>query len=150
MPSYISKDGKMTPMRERVSYTDANGDPHIYDGPDRAACAYMEEQGIDPKEGYLGMHFSEDSEIIERAHDKHKNIEDFTKQKIYTDKKRNEHFNKNSERVINHKLPERKPYKQKGISGGQNTAGGSGHLKGGFGDGDALSDATASVPVEKK
>lgn len=146
MPNFISKDGVQTPARERVAYTDKDGLPQIYEGPDRGALRYMEEQGLDPKKDTLGIHFTEDSQIIERAHDKNMTVERFTKQDIYTKEVREKGFKEAEKKIVTHALPKRSENKNKYKSGGDNTAGNSGHLKGGFGeDEDALSSATKSV-----
>ena len=37
MPTYISRDGLWEPAKEKVAIKDKNGEPIVYDGPDRAA-----------------------------------------------------------------------------------------------------------------
>jgi hypothetical protein len=143
MPSFISKDGIQTPATERVVLYDRDGNPHIYEGPDRAAVEYMKEAGLNPETDHLGMHFTEDSQIIERAHDKNMTIEQFTKQAIYTKEKREKAFQEAKKTVVNHKLPERKDYKAE-----KNT--GLTSMNGGFGEGaNALDDAIVSAGKKK-
>lgn len=144
MGSWISRDGVLKPATERVALYDKNGDPSIYEGPDRSAMEYLKEVGQES----LGMHFSEDSEIIERAHEKKKTIEEFTKQNIYTKEKREAGFREAEAKKVNHKLPDRKPAtKQKG--GGSNTAGTGGDMDGGFSESNGNPVAEVIAKVKK-
>jgi hypothetical protein len=139
MPTYNSKDGVLTPAHERVAYMDKDGMPQIYDGPDRAATEYMKEQGVDPKTEHLGMHFTENTDMIERAHDKNMSMEQFTKTKVHTQEKRDKAYKENSEKIVTHVGEPKKAMKEKGQSGG-------GNLKGGFGgEQGPLDDAIKSV-----
>lgn len=146
MPSYNSKDGVWKPATERVALYDKNGDPHIYEGPDRAALQYMKEQGVE----HLGKHFSEDPDIINRAHERKMTVDEFCKTKIHTKEKREEQFKKNESEKVNHKLPEKSQDKTKYQSGGKNTAGTGGDLTGGFGSDsvDATADAIQKTQVK--
>lgn len=138
MPNFISKDGILTPAKERVVIYDENHSPSIYEGPDRGAIEYMKEQGLDPDSDHLGMHFMDDSDIIERAHDKNKTIEEFTKQSVYTKEKRDKEFKERASKVVEHA-----PLKKTEYKGGKNTGT---SLKGGFGETDSpLEDAKKSV-----
>jgi hypothetical protein len=148
MPTYNSKDGVWFAATERVALYDKNGDPHIYDGPCRAATEYLKEVG----EETLGMHFSQDPEIIDRAHERRMSIEQFCKTSINTDEKREAAFKEAASKKVNHKLPERKPMTKAGQSGGSNTAGGAGSLEGGFTEsqGDPLTEAVSKVKAKSK
>lgn len=142
MASYNSRDGIWTPSKERVVLYDKNGDPHIYEGLDRSAVSYMKEQGVD----HLGVHFKENPEIIERAHDRKVSVDEYCKTNIHTDEKRNAQADLNEKVIVNHKLPERTSIKGKIPTGGTNTAGDQGHLEGGFGSSDeAFADAMGSA-----
>jgi len=141
MPTYNSKDGVWKPAIERVALVDKNGDPHIYEGPDRAATEYLKEVGED----HLGMPFYEDPEIIDRAHDRHMTVDQFCKTSVHTPEKREKEFQEKAKVKANHKLPERKAAIKQTQTGGTNTAG-TGSLYGGFGDGaDPKAEAVAKV-----
>lgn len=147
MPSWNSKDGVWKPATERVALYDKNGDPHIYEGADRAASEYLKEVG----EEHLGMPFYEDPEIIDRAHDRHMTIDQFCKTAINTPEKREKEYQEKAAKKVNHRLPDRKPgTKQQG--GGKNTAGTGGDLEGGFSEssGNAQSEAESKILAKVK
>jgi len=127
MGSWVSKDGVWKPAIERVAVYDKNGDPTIYEGPDRSAMEYLKETG----ETHLGMHFTEDPDIIERAHERKMTVDQFCKTAIHTEEKRKADYEAKAAIKVNHKAPERKPAQKQTQTGGTNTAG-AGHLEGGF------------------
>lgn len=145
MPSYISKDGVCRPAIEKVALVDKNGEPFIYDGPDRAATEYLKTTGED----HLGMPFWEDPEIIDRAHERRKTVEEFCKTSIHTKEKREKEYAEKVKEKVLHKLPTRKPMQKASQSGGMNTAGG-GHLEGGFtaSNGSAIQEAIDNSKVK--
>ena len=146
MPNFISKDGIQKPRIERVAYTDQEGMPQIYEGPDRGAVNYMKEQGLDPEKDHLGMLYTEDPDILMRAHERKMTVAEFTKEKLHPKAEREKEFVKKEKEIVTHALPKKSPYRSKGQSGGANFAGATGHLEGGMGEsGDALTDAKASV-----
>lgn len=146
MGSWVSKDGVWNLATERVVVYDKNGDPHIYEGPDRSAAQYLKETG----ESHLGMPFYEFPEIIERAHERKQTVDEFCKTSIHTAEKREKDYKEKAAVKVNHKLPQRREMSKQSQSGGINTAG-SGSLYGGFGGskGSALGDAIESVKNKK-
>lgn len=138
MASYNSKDGIWTPAIERVALKNSQGEPFIYEGPCRSAQAYLKEVG----EPHLGQHFSEDPEVIERAHAQNKTVDEFCKTAIHTKEKREKDYQERSSKKVLHVEPTRKP-----MSHEQN--GGAG-LKGGFGEGqDIVSEAIQGSGAKK-
>ncbi len=127
MATYISKDGVCKPAIEKVALIDKNGEPYIYEGPDRSATEYLKQVGED----HIGVPFWEDPEIIDRAHERRKTVEEFCKTSIYTKEKREKDYQEKLKEKVLHKAPERKPLQKSAQSGGHNTAGG-GHMDGGF------------------
>ena len=150
MPSYNSKDGVVTPAREKVSLVNETGktitvngkqiqpgEPYIYEGPDRAAVEYLKEQGVD----HLGQHFTKDPEIIMRARQFNMTVDEFCQTAYYTDEMRARmQAEAASQTVLHRDLPRKSASQFR--SGGANTAGSSGHYSGDFGD---LSDAKAKI-----
>lgn len=137
MPSYLSRDGVWEPKKEKVAIENKNGEPVIYDGPDRAAVEYLAEQGVKS----LGQHFTKDPEIIMRARQMNMTIEEFCQTAFYTDEMRKKDQDNKAKEVVLHKDAPRKSG-SKFRTGGANTAGSSGHYDGDFGD---LSDAKSKV-----
>lgn len=62
MPTFISKDGDWQPGHERVSVIDKNGEPQIYDGPDREAVKYIESEG-----GKVGQDALQDPQLLQAS-----------------------------------------------------------------------------------
>jgi len=62
MPSFVSKIGKWEAAHERVAYTDKNGEPQIYDGPDRAAEEFIKQEG-----GSVGQDALKDPQLMQAA-----------------------------------------------------------------------------------
>jgi hypothetical protein len=138
MGTWVSKNGVQVPARERVALTNEKGEPYIYEGEDRSAKEYLEEQGVTS----LGRHWSDDPEIISRIRQIHNcSLDEYKKMMGYDEKTSLEEVEKNLQTVNTHSEPRRKnPIKSR--SGGANTAGSSGHYEGDFGD---LSDAKSKV-----
>lgn len=62
MPSFISKNGIWNPARERSTYIDSDGQPQIYDGPDRAATKFIAEEG-----GVVGQDATQDPQVLQAS-----------------------------------------------------------------------------------
>ena len=137
MPSYNSKDGIWKPKKEKVAITNKNGEPAVYEGPDRAAVEYLKEQGVT----HLGQHFSKDPEVIMRARQLNMSVDEFCQTAYYTEEMRQRDYEAKDKEVNLHKDPVRNPA-NKFPSGGRNTAGNTGHIEGDFGD---IQDAKAKV-----
>ena len=145
MASYVSKDGVCKPAIEKVALIDKNGEPYIYEGPDRAAVEYLKEVG----EEHLGMPFYENPEIIDRAHERRQTVDEFCKTAIHTKEKREKEYNEKVKEKVLHTPPTRKPAQKQTQTGGTNTAG-SGHLEGGFSEstGSPLQEAVSKSKVK--
>ena len=151
MPKWISKDGEWNPAKEKVALvndtgktitvngkTVGPGEPYIYEGPDRAALDYMKEQGVTK----VGMHFSKDTEFINRVRQVHNmSMAEYMAANGYDEKTSVAEFEKKFAEINTHQDPSRKASTRQ-PSGGRNTAGASGHYEGDFGD---LSDAMKKV-----
>lgn len=138
MPKWVSKDGVCVPSKERVALTDKNGEPYIYEGPDRAAVEYLKEQGVES----LGVHFSQDPELIARVRQIHNiSMKEYMDMCGYDENTTRAKFDKHLNEVNIHENPARKPG-LKPRTGGINTAG-EGHYAGDFGD-------PKATPVDKK
>ena len=128
MPKYVSNDGVWTPAKEKVGITNAKGEPEVYEGPDRAALAEIKAGNIESKP------FWKDTEFIARVRQVHNmTIEEYMKANGYDEKTSKAEFEKKLSEVNVHAEPSRKPGNRQ-RSGGQNTAGQSGHLEGDFGE----------------
>ena len=132
MPNWNSRDGVWTPAKEKVALTDENGSPFIYQGKDRAALEVLKNEGEDVS--HLGMPFSENPDIIERAHDRNMSVDKFCKTDIHTKEKREKIFKENEARVVTHVDLPKKDYKDSSRSGGSDTTGSGNDKKGGFGE----------------
>lgn len=62
MPSFKSINGIWEPAHERVATVDKNGQPQIYDGPDREAKKYIEEEG-----GNVGQDAMKDPQLLQTS-----------------------------------------------------------------------------------
>src|SRR3990167_1049496 len=127
MPKYVSNEGVWKPAKEKVALEGKNG-PEIYEGDDRAALAEIAAGNI------TSSHFSHDPELIGRVRQIHNcSMDEYMKMMGYDEKVSKELFEKNLADVNTHSDPKRKPENRK-KSGGQNTAGNTGHLAGDFGE----------------
>ena len=151
MGTWVSKDGEFFPAKEKVSLVNTTGktivvngksvgpdEPYIYEGPDRGATEYLQEQGVKS----LGQKWYNDPEIISRIRQVHNcSIEEYKQMMGYDEKTTSEEFEKKFSQVNLHKDPPRKQGSRFN-SGGKNTAGNSGHIEGDFG---GIEDAKAKV-----
>ena len=121
MPSFNSDRGVWTPAKEKaVAYkknADGSVEPVIYEGPDRAAQQLLKEKGVE----YLGGDVTQDPDLIMRAKQMDKTVEEYLK---LNDPPTKEEMTK-KERVVTHKSPKRK----KGVQPPQ-----TGPMAGGFAD----------------
>lgn len=62
MPSFNSKNGIWEPATERVATVDGNGNPQIYNGPDRAAL-----EAIDKNGGEIGQDATKDPQLLQAS-----------------------------------------------------------------------------------
>jgi len=62
MPTFVSKNGMWNPAKERTSYIDKDGVPQIYDGPDRAASEFIEQEG-----GTVGQDALKDPQLLQAS-----------------------------------------------------------------------------------
>jgi hypothetical protein len=138
MGNWVSKNGLQVPAKEKVALTDKNGEPYIYEGPDRSATEYLKDQGVT----HLGRNFWEDPELIGRVRQIHNcTMKEYMEMMGYDEKTSLAEVEKKLEEVVTHQAPKRgRPRKDR--SGGTNTAANGGHYEGGFGD---LNDAKATV-----
>ena len=141
-PSYVSKGGVFVPAKEHAVLPHLSGTPNeVYDGPDRAA---MEElaiaHGVDaegkPKQGYFGISFRNDPDMIARARAMgYKNVDEFAAALGYTDTSEQEKA-KIAEKeaiVVKHEAP-KKVEANKKLGGGTDTSGQGNDVYGGLGN----------------
>ena len=128
MPKYVSDEGNWKPAKERVAPKDKDGVDFIYEGDDRAALEEMKLGNVTSRKFY------EDPEMIARVRQIHNcSMAEYMTMMGYDEKVSKETFEKNIAEVNTYQPPKRKP-QQRQRSGGQNTAGESGHYEGGLGD----------------
>ena len=150
MPNWNSDDGVLTPAKESAvmhskgTEANPNGEPlvdskgniMVYNGPDRAAVQVLKEAGVD----HMGVNFREDNELIDRAADRRKTVDEFCKTNIHTDEKRAADYKVKAARINSHSAVKRGTA-TKVKSGGIK-------MKGGFGTEDsAMTDALKSAPT---
>ena len=156
MPRFISKDGVWHVAREKVALKNHSlkeiinpseegskgfeekvgpGEPFIYEGPDRASL--FELYKADPKGGVttIGQHFTDDVDMQDRVRQRgYKSVADYAKALGYSKEKSAAKFDKDIAKVGTHELPKTVAMIETAQSGGTNTAGSEGHMKGGFGE----------------
>ena len=122
MGSFISKDGVLHPMKERVVITNESGktltlspehfnpsvvgpgEATIYNGPDRGAVQQLGEA----KETTLGIDIHEDVDLIQRARDfGYKDLDEYLKVKGYNKEKSEAQFKLKASVIGTHELPKR-------------------------------------------
>ena len=143
MPLFHSKDGVWFPGKEKVALIDKNGEPYVYEGPDRAALELLAKEYNGAQT--MGQPFWEDAETIERAHEKKMTVDEFCKVKLHPQDVRDKDFEVRASKVNLHKSPDKKAG-IRSASGGKNTAikGNSPtDLSGDFGEPDLINDKTA-------
>lgn len=118
MPQWISKDGEWFPKNEKVALVRPDGEPFVYEGPDREALKYLRDNNVDK----LGTHFMEDSDTIAFVRQKYGlEIKEYAKSKGWSPEKTEAKFKEESSKVNFHTNPKpNQPIKPK--SGGENMA----------------------------
>lgn len=107
MPSYDSTNppGVWRPAKEKTVITGADGSPAIYEGPDRAATAYLEGKKVTT----LGMDVTKDPENIMRARQLGMTVEDFLKLNEPPTPETIKAESGKKNKVVDHSAPKRKP-----------------------------------------
>jgi len=127
MPSYVSNNGVWEPALEKVAITDKNGEPKIYEGPDRAAKAEIKAGNI------TSQPFWKDTEFINRVRQVHNmSMEEYMKANGFDEKTSQAEFEKKLAVVNLHKDPVKKPASSF-RSGGADTSGQGENYSGDFG-----------------
>lgn len=141
MPSYDSKDGVWIPKIEKVALINKETDePFIYEGPDRAAFAYLKEQGVD----HLGVPFDKDPDIIFRAKQFNMTLEEFCELSKNTEAARKATFDKaHAEKQLHRPIkPEERKKPVNPESGGKDTTNPKNNMAG------AMTGLPSNVPAE--
>ncbi len=128
MARYVSKDGVWSSAKEKVALT-KNGEPYVYEGPDRAAEFEFFKAGVKT----FGMDFHYDPDLINRAKQLgFKDVNEYASAMGYDKEKAEKDFKENAAFVTKHELPARK----EGIEvfgGGVDKSGQGNDILGGFG-----------------
>lgn len=129
MPTFISKEGKWFPAKERVVMPDAEPGKEVYEGPDRAAMFDLKAQGVE----HYGNDFRLDPDVIMRAKQLgFKDIKEYLAAYGYDKVKADADFEKKSAVVNTHKNPTPKAA-SKFAGGGFDMSGQGNDTFGGFG-----------------
>ena len=142
MSSYISKGGVLVPAKEHAVLPHLSGtENEVYDGPDRAAeLELAEAHGVDangkPKQGYFGIYYKNDPDLINRARSLgYKNVEEMATAMGYNDTPEQELEKiKEKEKIVNkYEQPKRTQPNAK-LGGGTDTTGQGNDIPGGLGN----------------
>jgi hypothetical protein len=137
MPNFVSKEGVWVPAMEKVAITNKDGEPEIYEGPDREALKMLKEMGNpvgDNGEYVMGQHFTENADMYELARSKHYNsVEEYVEKMGYSKEKAKKIYEDNLKKIVTHKDPERKP-DTVASPGGMDQSSGKQIDKGGYGE----------------
>lgn len=137
MPNFVSKEGVWVPAREKVSIMDENGEPEIYEGPDREAVKMLKEMGTaidDEGNSVMGQHFTDNPDMYELARAKHYDtVEEYAERMGYNKDKAKKIYEENLKEIKTHKDPDKKKTTVSS-PGGMDTANGKVVDKGGFGE----------------
>jgi len=156
MPQYVSRDGVWHVAKERVALRNnsvntitnpseegskyfgeevAPGADFIYEGPDRAALFELFKIDATGEVTTLGEHFTDDVQMQDLARQRgYKSVIDYAKHFGYNKEKMESRFSELISEVKTHSLPNKVAMIEAAESGGTNTAGTEGHMKGGFGE----------------
>jgi len=156
MPNFISKDGVWYVAKERVALKNnsnqtitnpseegskyageqvAPGEPFIYEGPDRASLFELFKIDKTGQVLTMGQDFRDDTDMQDRARQRgYKSVADYAKAMGYSKEKIEARFAELIAKVETHDLPKRVAMIEAAQSGGTNTAGTEGHMKGNFGE----------------
>ena len=117
MPSFVSKQGLWDAAHERVAYVDKEGQPQIYDGPDRAALEFIQKEG-----GTVGQDALQDPQLLQASRNAGFNTLAEYLAHFAPRPKEVEAINKAHGEVVTHKLPQSKPMTNAiGTKGGFNS-----------------------------
>lgn len=156
MPNFISRDGIWYVAKERVALKNNSnqkiinpseegskyageevgpGEPFIYEGPDRASLFELFKTDPSGNVTTLGQHFSDDIQMQDMVRQRgYKSVADYAKTMGYNKEKTDERFSELIAKVETHDLPKKVAMIEAAQSGGMNTAGTDGHMRGGFGE----------------
>jgi len=104
MPSFVSKNGKWSAAKEKVAIKDENGEDTIYEGPDRAAKEFLEQNG-----GEVGQDALLDPQNLQAARNMGFNTVDEMFKAMSPTAKEAEAIELAQNTVITHKDPRPKP-----------------------------------------
>lgn len=129
MPNWISDRGIWHPMKEKVALKKKDGEPYIYEGPDRAALYELWRDKVE----VLGQDFKHDPDLVARIRSLgFKDIEEYLHSIGYDEEKAKKDFEARAVKINKHELPDRiQAIEQMG--GGIDTSGQGNDIPGGFG-----------------
>ena len=142
-PSYISKGGEFYPAKEHVVLPHLSGTSNeVYDGPDRAAeLELATAHGVDangkPKQGFFGIHYRNDPDLINRARSLgYKNVAEYASAMGYNDTPEQEAavIKEKEKKVSNPNAPIKKGEGVQKLGGGTDTSGQGNDVYGGLGN----------------
>jgi len=156
MPNYVSRDGVWYIAKEKVALKNNSnqtitnpseegskyfeekvgpGEPFIYEGPDRAALFELFQADPSGEMTTMGQHFTDDVDLQDRVRQRgYKSVADYAKAVGYNKEKSEARFANLIADIKTHDLPKRVAMIEAAQSGGDNTAGNTGHMKGNFGE----------------
>ena len=150
MPTYISHEGIMYPAKEKVGLVNnsggpmkhpitgdiiAEGDPYIYEGPDRAAMFELYQADKTGKTTTFGQHFGQNTDFLQMVRNLgFANKEEYLKFIGYDEKESKDKFEKFSSAINKHELPKRVAAIQVLGGGKDYGVGGKNNRYGGMGD----------------
>jgi hypothetical protein len=142
MPSYISKGGVLVPAKEHAVLPHLSGTSNeVYDGPDRAAEKELAEAyGVDengkPKQGYFGIDYRHDPDMIMRARQLgYKSVDEFAAAMGYTDTPEEAAAEiAKKEKIVNDYKVSAKKVSEGKLGGGTDTSGQGNDKMGNFGN----------------
>lgn len=136
MPTFISREGKWVPAKERVVDPKAAEGHEVYEGPDRAAMWDLKSQGVE----FLGNDFRLDPEVIVRARQMgFKDIKEYLTAYGYDEKKAAAEFERKAAIVNKHENPTPK-VATRFVGGGFDATGNGRDAIGGFGEVPSVED----------
>lgn len=130
MGTWISKGGVWYPAKEKVGLKKKDGEPFIYEGPDRDALLELFRQKVET----LGMDFKHDPDLLNRVKQLgYKDIKEYAKAVGYDAEQVEKDFNEHASVVNKHELPARVEAIDQ-LGGGTDTTGGGENYVGDFGE----------------
>lgn len=104
MPNFKSDLGIWTPVQEKVVVSNAQGEPEVYEGPDRAAVAFLKQEG----QSFIGIDARKDPENIMRARQLNMSVEDFLGMNVPPTPEAIQNEENKKNQVVTHAAPQRK------------------------------------------